>query len=252
MYTDSHCHITEDRLYERIDEVLKNMHEVSNCMIMCTNETEFKRALALKETHPHFKIAFGWFPQDAKDITEKHIQILQKAIDSNQIDCLGEIGLDYYWDKENHDLQKEWFIRQLDLARKKEKPVIIHSREATADTMEIMKEYASGLRGVIHCYSYSAEMAKEYVKMGYYIGIGGVVTFKNAKKLKQVVQEIPLESIVLETDCPYLAPVPYRGKRNSSLYIHYVAEKLAAVKGISVEEIENATYENAKKCFGIK
>jgi len=105
---------------------------------------------------------------------------------------------------------------------------------------------------VIHCYSYSAEMAKEYVKMGYYIGIGGVVTFKNAKKLKQVVQEIPLESIVLETDCPYLAPVPYRGKRNSSLYIHYVAEKLAAVKGISVEEIENATYENAKKCFGIK
>ena len=111
MYTDSHCHITEDRLYERIDEVLKNMHEVSNCMIMCTNETEFKRALALKETHPHFKIAFGWFPQDAKDITEKHIQILQKAIDSNQIDCLGEIGLDYYWDKSFINEQKRAFYQ---------------------------------------------------------------------------------------------------------------------------------------------
>lgn len=134
---------------------------------------------------------------------------------------------------------------------KKEKPVIIHSREAAADTMEIMKEYASGLRGVIHCYSYSAEMAKEYVKMGYYIGIGGVVTFKNAKKLKQVVQEIPLESIVLETDCPYLAPVPYRGKRNSSLYLPYVAEEIAALKGAAAEDVVLQTEENARKLYGL-
>ena len=117
--------------------------------------------------------------------------------------------------------------------------------------MEIMKEYASGLRGVIHCYSYSAEMAKEYVKMGYYIGIGGVVTFKNAKKLKQVVQEIPLESIELETDCPYLAPVPYRGKRNSSLYLPYVAEEIAALKGAAAEDVVLQTEENARKLYGL-
>ena len=184
-----------------------------------------------------------------KLMTEKpeYRQVLKKKVKGED----GEIGLDYYWDKENHDLQKEWFIRQLDLARKKEKPVIIHSREAAADTMEIMKEYASGLRGVIHCYSYSAEMAKEYVKMGYYIGIGGVVTFKNAKKLKQVVQEIPLESIVLETDCPYLAPVPYRGKRNSSLYLPYVAEEIAALKGAAAEDVVLQTEENARKLYGL-
>ena len=184
------------------------------------------------------------------DNTSRYRQDLLDALTPRCI-AVGEIGLDYYWDKENHDLQKEWFIRQLDLARKKEKPVIIHSREAAADTMEIMKEYASGLRGVIHCYSYSAEMAKEYVKMGYYIGIGGVVTFKNAKKLKQVVQEIPLESIVLETDCPYLAPVPYRGKRNSSLYLPYVAEEIAALKGAAAEDVVLQTEENARKLYGL-
>ena len=160
--------------------------------------------------------------------------------------AVGEIGLDYYWDKENRDLQKTWFIRQLELAGKLKKPVIIHSREAAADTMEIMKAYASKLCAVIHCYSYSAEMAKEYVKMGYYIGVGGVVTFKNAKKLKQTVQEIPLSSIVLETDCPYLAPAPYRGKRNSSLYLPYIAEEIARQKGITVQEVIWQTEKNAE------
>ena len=130
-------------------------------------------------------------------------------------------------------------------------PVIIHSREAAADTMEIMKQYAAGMRAVIHCYSYSAEMAKEYVKMGYSIGVGGVVTFKNAKKLKQVVEEIPLSSIVLETDCPYLAPVPYRGKRNCSLYLPYVAEQIAELKGVTVEEVKRQTEINSRELYGL-
>lgn len=133
---------------------------------------------------------------------------MRELLKKEKIVAVGEIGLDYYWDKEGHDLQKHWFIRQLDLAREMNKPVMIHSREAAADTMEIMKEHGKGLKGVIHCYSYSLEMAREYVKMGYYIGVGGVVTFKNSKKLKEIVEEIPLESIVLETDCPYLAPTP--------------------------------------------
>ena len=180
-----------------------------------------------------------------------YLQQLAEWAQHPKVVAIGEIGLDYYWDNESHDLQKEWFVRQLNLARELNLPVLIHSREAAADTMEIMKEYASGLRGVIHCYSYSAEMAKEYVKMGYYIGIGGVVTFKNAKKLKQVVQEIPLESIVLETDCPYLAPVPYRGKRNSSLYLPYVAEEIAALKGAAAEDVVLQTEENARKLYGL-
>ena len=145
--------------------------------------------------------------------------------------------------------QKKWFIRQLETARKKDMPVIIHSREAAADTMEIMKQHAAGMQAVIHCYSYSPEMAKEYVKMGYYIGVGGVVTFKNAKKLKQVVEELPLESIVLETDCPYLAPEPFRGKRNSSLYLPYVAEKIAEIKGVSAEEVVRQTEENSRQLY---
>ena len=148
-------------------------------------------------------------------------------------------------------MQKKWFVRQLELARETEMPVIIHSRDAAEDTMEIMKKYASGMKAVIHCYSYSAELAKEYVKMGYYIGIGGVVTFKNAKKLKSVVREIPLTSIVLETDCPYLAPEPYRGKRNSSLYLPYIAEKIAELKEVSAEEVIRQTEENSRKLYGL-
>ena len=130
-------------------------------------------------------------------------------------------------------------------------PVIIHSREAAADTFEIMKKHAAGMKAVIHCYSYSPEMAREYVKMGYYIGVRGVVTFKNAKKLKQVVQEIPLESVVLETDCPYLAPVPYRGKRNCSLYLPYVAEQIAELKGKTVEEVIQQTEKNSRELYGL-
>ena len=254
MIFDTHAHYDDEQFDGDRDELLKSMPDLGVGTIVDVSATyeSCEKVLALAGKYPHVYAAIGVHPDEVGELNEDKIQHMKELCRNKKLVAVGEIGLDYYWDKENHDLQKEWFIRQLDLARKKEKPVIIHSREAAADTMEIMKEYASGLRGVIHCYSYSAEMAKEYVKMGYYIGIGGVVTFKNAKKLKQVVQEIPLESIVLETDCPYLAPVPYRGKRNSSLYIHYVAEKLAAVKGISVEEIESATYENAKKCFGIK
>ena len=176
---------------------------------------------------------------------------MERLLDLEKIVAVGEIGLDYYWDNESHDVQKKWFIRQLELAKRKDMPVIIHSREAAADTMEIMRGYASGMRAVIHCYSYSVEMAREYVKMGYYIGIGGVVTFKNAKKLVNVVKEIPLTSIVLETDCPYLAPVPYRGKRNSSLYLPYVAEKIAEIKGVSTEEVVRQTEENSRMLYDL-
>ena len=184
-------------------------------------------------------------------IVKLTMERMRTLLDLPKIVAAGEIGLDYYWDKSGHDIQKRWFIRQLEIAREKGMPVIIHSREAAADTMEIMKEYAAGMRAVIHCYSYSPEMAEAYVKMGYYIGIGGVVTFKNAKKLKNVVERIPLTSIVLETDCPYLAPVPYRGKRNCSLYLPYVAEQIAELKNVSAEEVVRQTEINSRKLYGL-
>ena len=149
-------------------------------------------------------------------------------------------------------MQKEWFLRQMNLAKELNKPVVIHSREAAQDTFDMIKEHHAGTTGgVIHCFSYSKEMAEAYVKLGYYIGIGGVVTFKNARKLKEAVEAIPLESILLETDSPYLAPVPYRGKRNCSLYIPHIAQEIAALKGVSYEEVVEVTNRNAKKLFGI-
>ena len=166
--------------------------------------------------------------------------------------AVGEIGLDYYWDKEPEVQQKQryWFVRQLALAQEADLPVIIHSRDAAEDTMQIMKKAREdGIKGVIHCYSYSPEMAQEYVKMGYRIGVGGVVTFKNARKLVQTVEEIPLSAIVLETDCPYMAPEPHRGTRNDSRNIPYVIEKIAKIKGISAEEVEETTRENAFALF---
>lgn len=164
--------------------------------------------------------------------------------------AVGEIGLDYYWDEPAHDVQKIWFARQLDLARELKKPVIIHSRDAAKDTFDIMTENKAGeIGGVVHCYSYSAEMALDFVKMGFYIGIGGVVTFKNGKKMKEVVEALPIERILLETDCPYLAPEPNRGKRNSSLNLPYIAQKIAEIKGLSYEEVIEITTKNAERMY---
>ena len=164
--------------------------------------------------------------------------------------AVGEIGLDYYWDKPEHDIQKKWFVRQLELAREINKPVIIHSREAAKDTYDIMKaNNAAEVGGVVHCYSYSTELALEFVKMGFYIGIGGVVTFQNAKKMVEVVASVPLEHLLLETDCPYLAPVPNRGKRNSSLNLPYIAQKIAEIKGVLYNEVVEITAQNARKMY---
>ena len=174
---------------------------------------------------------------------------MNDLLKNEKVVAVGEIGLDYYWDNESHDTQKKWFIRQLELARESNLPVNIHSREAAQDTMEIVKEHGRGLKGVIHCYSYSKEMALEYVKLGYYIGVGGVVTFKNAKRLKDTVEAIPLTAVVLETDCPYLAPEPYRGRRNNSTYIKYMAEEIARIKGVTGEEVVQQTEANARSLY---
>ena len=205
----------------------------------------------LAEKYPFIYAGVGIHPDYVGSLNEEKLRMLAELCKKSKTVVVGEIGLDYYWDNEPHEVQQKWFIRQLELAGEVKKPVIIHSREAAADTMYIMKNYAQGLGGVIHCYSYSGEMAEEYVKMGFYIGIGGVVTFKNAKKLKDVAAAIPIEKIVLETDCPYMAPEPYRGKRNQSSYIQYVAEKIAELKEMSPEEVIAVTEKNARDLYGI-
>ena len=253
MIIDTHAHYDDEQFDTDRDELLNSMHDGGIGLIVNAGSTleSWGKIQRLTEEYPFVNGAVGIHPDEAGTLTEEHMSEMERLLDLEKIVAVGEIGLDYYWDNESHDVQKKWFIRQLELAKGKDMPVIIHSREAAADTMEIMRGYASGMRAVIHCYSYSVEMAREYVKMGYYIGIGGVVTFKNAKKLVNVVKEIPLTSIVLETDCPYLAPVPYRGKRNSSLYLPYVAEKIAEIKGVSTEEVVRQTEENSRTLYDL-
>ena len=210
------------------------------------------KSIELAKRYDYIYAAIGVHPSDVEELDESSYDVLEKAAKFEKTVAIGEIGLDYYWDKELgvQEKQREWFKRQMLLAKEHNLPVIIHSRDAAEDTMRVMKEVkAEEIPGVIHCYSYSVEMAKEFIKMGYYIGIGGVVTFKNAKKLKEVAAEIPLERILLETDCPYMAPEPHRGERNSSLYLPYVVEKLAEIRNISKEEIISTTNQNARKLF---
>ena len=253
MIIDTHAHYDDEQFDADREELLGSMEEGGIGLIVNAGSTvtSWDKIVELTEQYPFVYGAVGVHPDEVGELDEEKFLRMADLLDRDKIVAVGEIGLDYYWDKEKHDLQKEWFVCQLGLAREKEMPVIIHSREAAADTFEIMKQHAAGMKAVIHCYSYSPEMAREYVKMGYYIGVGGVVTFKNAKKLKQVVQEIPLESIVLETDCPYLAPVPYRGKRNCSLYLPYVAEQIAELKGTTVEEVIQQTEKNSRELYGL-
>ncbi len=253
MIIDTHAHYDDGQFDADREELLGSMKEGGIGLIVNAGSTiaSWDKIVGLTEKYPFVYGAVGVHPDEVGELDEEKFLRMADLLDRDKIVAVGEIGLDYYWDKEKHDLQKEWFVRQLGLAREKEMPVIIHSREAAADTFDIMKQHAAGMKAVIHCYSYSPEMAREYVKMGYYIGVGGVVTFKNAKKLKKVVQEIPLESIVLETDCPYLAPVPYRGKRNCSLYLPYVAEQIAELKGTTVEEVIHQTEKNSREMYGL-
>lgn len=250
---ESHAHYDSHQFDEDRHMFLEAMEEhgvgtIINCAADWDSVTE---VMELAETYPYVYAALGLHPDAVGELTEERFSFLREQCRKEKVVAIGEIGLDYYWDNESHENQKKWFVRQLDLARELDLPVIIHSRDAAEDTLQVMKEHAQGLRGVIHCFSYSKEMAEIYVKMGFYIGIGGVVTFKNGKKLKEVAEVIPLERILLETDCPYLAPEPFRGKRNSSIYLPYVAKAIAQIKGITYEEVVMQTEKNGKELFGI-
>lgn len=252
MIFESHAHYDDEAFEEDRDSLLQSLKEngIEYVINVGASMESSYSTLQLARKYPFLYGAVGVHPSDTYPLTERDMEKLKDMAADEKIVAIGEIGLDYYWDEPDREIQKNWFKRQLLLAEELNLPVIIHSREAAKDTLDLLHAMDSGqYRGVVHCFSYSAEIAREVIQMGFYIGVGGVSTYKNAKKLVEVIQEIPLNRILLETDCPYLTPVPYRGKRNSSLYLPYVVEKIAEIKGVTTEEVERKTYENALLLF---
>ena len=255
MIFDSHAHYDDKQFDEDREQVLTHLKDVGveRVVNISNGWDDMLRMLDMIGQYPFMYGTVGIHPCKVSDLNEERMGRLREFCHRDKIVAVGEIGLDYYWMSDPKEVQREWFIRQLHLAKEENLPVVIHSRDASQETFDIMKaEHAGTTGGVIHCYSGSYEMAKEYVKLGYYLGIGGVVTFKNSKVLKKVAAEIPLGSIVVETDCPYLAPMPHRGTRNSSAYLPLVIEEIANLRGISTEEVEQVTYENACRLYHIQ
>ena len=255
MIFDSHAHYDDHAFDEDREEVLAALAEsgVGTVVNVGASLEGTRRTVELAERYPFIYGAAGVHPDEVNELNEDTFAWLKEQCAGERIVSVGETGLDYYRDRTDHETQKKWFIRQLALAGELSLPVIVHSREAASDTMKILKEmYDLHIPVVVHCYSYSLEMAKEYVKMGYYLGIGGVVTFQNARRLREVVQNIPLSHLLLETDCPYLAPVPDRGKRNDSRKLIHVADAVAGLKGITTEEVIRITEENAAAFYRLE
>ena len=259
MIFDTHAHYDQDWFDDDRDELLAGMQSGGIGRIVnigCDLEAS-RRSIELAEKYDFIWAAAGVHPSDAvtkldpaRD--EENLALISEMTDHEKVVAVGEIGLDYYWIKEPEmrERQKLWFRRQINLAREKGLPIVIHSREAAKDTLDIAKEEKlRDVGGVMHCFSYSKEIAREYLNMGFFLGIGGVLTYQNARVLKEVVAYAPTESLVLETDCPYLSPVPFRGKRNSSLNLPYVVSAFAQIKGISVEETEEITWNNAMRLY---
>lgn len=252
MIFDTHAHYDDESFDEDRSELLGQMQEngIGRIVNIGADIKTSGITVALTEQYDFIYGAVGVHPNEVGEMKEAALKQLEEWAGLDKIVAIGEIGLDYHYDEPQKDLQFRWFEAQMELARQVGLPVVIHSRDAAKDTVDMMKGlHAGDVGGVIHCYSYTKELAREFLDMGYYFGIGGVLTFPNAKKLKEAVEYIPMDKIVLETDCPYLAPVPYRGKRNSSLYLHYVVETLAQIKGMTPEEIQDITFENGKRLY---
>lgn len=249
---DTHTHIN---MIEGItvEDVLKNANEngVDKIIVPAANPKDFERIMELINKYANVYGMLGVHPSDAKDWDDKLINEIKNLAQNKKIVAIGEVGLDYYWDKSFNDLQKEIFIKQIKLANELNLPIDVHDRDAHKDTFDILKEYNNGSKVVMHCFSGSVEFAKECIKEGWYLGIGGVVTFKNAVKMKEVVQAVALEHILLETDAPYLTPVPYRGQENQPAYVKFVAGEIAKLRRITLEEVIRITAQTSELIFKI-
>ena len=255
MIFDTHAHYDDEKFDSDRDILLEDIHShnISPIVNVSSSLESIKRTLQLADQYPYIYAAIGIHPSDSGDLSISDFSYIESLLLQEKVIAVGEIGLDYYWKEPDSSIQKKWFTEQIHIAKRARLPMIIHSRDAAKDTIDIMRdEHCEEIGGVIHCYSYSKELARDFLNMGFFFGIGGVVTFSNSKKLKEVVSFLPLSQIVLETDCPYLAPVPNRGKRNSSLNLTYVIEEIASIKGCSIQEVEDITFQNAVKLYRLE
>lgn len=247
MFVDTHCHLLKSE-YDNIDEILDSLKD--NVIIVSgDNDKTNKEVIEIIKNKNVYGV-IGIHPNEIEDMNDKSLEFIEANLSNDKIVGIGEIGLDYHYGKEYENMQKEYFIKQLDLARKYKKPVVIHSRDAAFDTFEIIKKYTD-LKITYHCYSYSLEMAKELEKLDVKFGIGGVVTFKNSKEIKKVVESLSLESLLLETDSPYLSPEPFRGKKNDPTKVIYVAQEIAKIKNIPLNIVLETTAKNAIRQFDL-
>lgn len=254
MLFDTHAHLNAEQFKEDLVAVITRAQAagVAHMVVVGFDRPTITRAMELVEAYDFLYAAVGWHPVDAIDMVDADLEWIEALAAHPKVVAIGEMGLDYHWDKSPKDIQMEVFRKQIRLAKKVKLPIIIHNREATADIIAILQEEdAAEVGGIMHCFSGSAETAKVCLDMNFYISLGGPVTFKNAKKPKEVAAAVPLNRLLIETDCPYLAPHPFRGKRNEPAYVKLVAEEIADIKQLSVEEVSYVTTENAKKLFGI-
>ena len=254
MLFDTHVHLNAEQFKDDLSEVVERALEakVERMVVVGFDRPTIEKAMELIEMYDFIYASVGWHPVDAIDMTDEDLEWIEELSAHPKVVALGEMGLDYHWDKSPKDIQQDVLRRQIRLAKKVKMPIIIHNRDATEDLLSILKEEgANEVGGIMHCFSGSVEVARECVDMNFYISLGGPVTFKNAKRPKEVAKEIPLDKLLVETDCPYLTPHPYRGNRNEPAYVKLVAEQIAELKGISLAEVGEATTENAKKLFGI-
>ena len=255
MLFDTHAHLNAEQYNEDLEQVIERAksEKVEKIVVVGFDRPTITRAMELIEEYDFIYAAIGWHPVDAIDMTDEDLAWIKDLSQHEKVVAIGEMGLDYYWDKSPKDVQKEVFRRQIALAKEVKLPIVIHNRDATEDVVTILKEEgAAEVGGIMHCFTGSLETAKACMEMNFYISFGGPVTFKNAKKPKEVVKEIPSDKLLIETDCPYLTPVPFRGKRNEPSYVKYIAEQIAELREISFEELAELTTKNAKKVFRIQ
>lgn len=259
MIFETHAHYDDSAFDEDRESLLLKLPEkgITRVVNVAANLKGCNDSLKLAKEYDFVYASVGVHPSDTGELTEENLAFMEKLCEEEALQqggkvvAVGEIGLDYYWDEPEREIQKKWFEAQMELARRTHLPLIIHSRDAAKDTVDLMQaHHAEEIGGIVHCYSYSVELARTFLTMGFYFGIGGVVTFNNGRKLAEVVKYLPLENIVLETDSPYLSPVPNRGKRNSSLNIPYIVEKIAELKEITPEQVMQVTYANAEQVYG--
>ena len=250
-WIDSHSHLLDEVFKDNFDEYINRAieHYVGKILCICLSREELEYGFEMKEKYEMLDLAFGYHPSDIREVTDEDWEYLTEKASDDRIIAIGEIGLDYYWDKSYNDLQQAAFIRQIEIANEVNKPILVHVRDAHEDVYNILCNHTPLAKGILHCYSGSVEMAKRYEKLGMYFSFAGPVTFKNAITPKEVVKDMDLTMMFVETDCPYLTPEPFRGKQNESAYVKYVGEKVAELKEKPIEEIQLQMIENYHKLF---